>query len=432
MHAPPLFLISKKLAGTTDERASTTALSAQENEAIAEWWQRCPTSDQVDASQGVLRRMRHGSMWLGCLCRGSVSGAPLMSVVQRDDELYLRRLADRPLHNESCLYFREHLPRGENLSVTAEQLKEGLRTRPAFPPSFYELDADIALPDAPAEDQSTPSVLRQHRVSLPGMARRMFWLLDQASAHVLPQQRDIVRRMIAVARTVGVGESTLDRFMFFAPSALAKQLPAQVAHRCNQLGIGKYAYVMAPVMEVTDRAGIRTAVIAYKDERAELPIVGTFSEYGSSAISFPKLGLFSVDERGNALSAYLHPIYKVDYWIAVDSVVERRVLGWLWKTMIDLSPAIAPNCEVRITKPIYAEPGEGALPDIRIDVLDRDGEVLRRMAIEVLGFTDDEYRARKAAQAITLRTRYSRYLSLDAAGAVDWAEIRTVLREFVA
>lgn len=432
MHAPPLFLISKKLAGSSDERAQSTELSATENEAIAAWWQRYPTSEQADLSQGVLRRMRHGGLWLGCRCKGDDGAAPLMSVVLRDDELYLRRLADRPLHDESCLYFREHLARGESVAVTVEQVKDGLRARPAFPPSFYELDADIALPDAPVEDQSTPSVLRHHRVSLPGMARRMFWLLDQASAHVLPQQRDIVRRMITIARSVAVGESTLDRFMFFSPGALAKQLPAQVAHRCRQLGIGEYAYAMAPVVEIADRAGIRHAVIEYKEERAELPIVGTLSEYGASAISFPKLGFFKLDESGNALAAYLHPVYKVDYWVPVDSDTERRVLGWLWRTMIDLTPAIAVDCEVRITKPIYAEPGDGALPDIRIDVLDRGGEVLRRMAIEVLGFTDEAYRARKTAQAITLRTRYSRYLSLDAAGSVDWAEVRTGLLEFVA
>jgi len=58
--------------------------------------------------------------------------------------------------------------------------------------------------------------------------------------------------------------------------------------------------------------------------------------------------------------------------------------------------------------------------------------VVRRMAIEVLGFNDAEYRARKSAQAEVLRQRYQTYFALDGAAAtVDWPAFAAAVKTFV-
>ena len=427
-----LYLIPKHLAGSATERQHALALTDEDHAAMAAWWHRYPTTAEADRATDVFRRMRHGALWLGCDCQGTQAAMPLMSVVRRDDELFLRRMPDRPAHAAPCPYYREHTARG-NAAISLQQLREGLRERPATAPTFYELEAAAALPDSDPDERSRAPAVRAHRTPLPSMARRMFWLLDRAAANTIPQSRDILSRMITVARDVAVGASTLDRFMFFSPAAYESGFHVRVAANCRDLGIGEHAYLMAPVIAQRHEESGDVSVVQYKGATVEVPHAGTVRAYGSDEITFPKLGLFQIDAAGHAVSGYLHPIYKAEYWIPVDSDLERRALGWLWKTMIDLSSRIPEGLQVVITKPIYEEPGDGALPDLRIDVIDdASGEVVRRMAIEILGFTDPQYRARKSAQAEALRQRYQNYFALDGAAAtVDWQGFAGAVKAFV-
>jgi hypothetical protein len=403
---PALSLIPKAAADGATPQRMLLPLSSADTAAVVAWWQREPNSAELAMAQDVLQRMRTGKCWMVCGCRAD-GALPMLAVFKRDDEVYLRRMPERAPHDERCVFFREHAARADTLVVSPATLHDSLRRRPAKPPAFYELEDRIGMPDAVVDEKNRANKSSAPRApNIPSMARRMFWMLDAAGAHRFPQYKDVVRRLIETAKGVGVGEATLDEFLFFSPAALSSGLVERALRRCRDLGIGDYVYLMTPVIRQELVDGRSFSVIQYKESSLRIEHAGTIARYGNHEVSWPQLGFFQIDGSGRALAGYLHPIYKTDYWCPVDSDLERRVLGGLWKCVIEKCVIENPADDVSVSfeKPIYAEQGIGVLPDLMITL--KGVHETRTIAVEVIGFDDPEYRSRKMSQREELRERY--------------------------
>lgn len=386
-----------------------TALNASENAAIEQWWLGRATRPERHIAQSVFAQCKSGRLWLACHCIGDQY--PLMHIFERDKTLFLRRMQDRPLHNESCVYFREHSGSAEG-GATKAGTTEPHNLRPAEPPAFYSGKAEIGN-TRPVHSISSGTPRMNHKRPESSMAQRLRWLLDAAGANVFPQDQNVVRRLIEVAQRTPVKQHTLDRYMFFTPRAVEQGMLADAARRAAHDGLQEHAFLVACV---TDIEPGNTMLLEYKGASLRLPEPNKLRVYGSdrtaAAGMTPYVALLMFNRNRDIIDAHLHPIYKPEYFCLVDSGEERKVLAELLAVAVRLREQ---GIHSRVMKPLYALTRSGILPDFHI-ALRRDADIEGKheieIVIEVLGFSNEDYRLKKQMQANELATMY-RYIAYD-------------------
>jgi hypothetical protein len=406
------------ITGAADVRA--VALSPITSLAIEDWWRRGATDDQMQLAQDVFRQCKVARHWIGCDCRGANNAQrPLMGVFEREGKLYLRRMQDRPLHDVSCVYFREHHP-SDVRAVTKEAIIAASTRRPETPPAFYSIAADLADPLDQVDDEPPPAEKHSNGSAnpYPTMARKLRWLLDAAGANVFPQERNIVARLIGVAQRTAVGPFSLDRYMYFSPKAFAQGLVSTAAERAIRDGLQEHAYLVTCVAAIDDDDSL---LLAYKDTTLPLRKPHKMSVYRASGadngVAAPYIALMMVNKNRDVVDAYLHPIYKPDFFCLVDSNEERKFLSELLSISMHLREQ---GVHCRVMKPLYALARSGVLPDFHLVLRraeDMAGAREIEVVIEVLGFDNAGYRLKKQLQAVTLEREY-RYIAYDTRATV--------------
>jgi hypothetical protein len=373
---------------------------------MAASWVGEQTSAEHDPAERVLQAARASSCWIACACNGEAPRA-LMAVYERDRQLYLRRMTgERPLHAPNCVFYREQTLRAPS---GARIILPGTHTgnlRPETPPPFYSLDLAMAVRDGEPDVSHPGNGSRRSATAEPTLARRMRWLLDQASANVFPQPRDIVSRLIGVCKAVAVGPFELSRYAYFSPKAYDHGLVSQAASRALSDGLQDYAYLVAPLVS---RRGEQfdECVLRYKGAETTLIEPPTTHYYGvARAAQLPMLAVYKVNANNVVTECYAHPVYSEDFWCLVDSHEERQAL----RAIITVSATLRERYGIRahIVKPLYAF-DDGIIPDLLVEFTSHD---LLPIAIEVLGYEREDYRLKKSLQALTLAERYH-YIAYD-------------------
>jgi hypothetical protein len=384
------------------------ALTGPENEALKAWWQRHADRHQTETAESVLRQCKAGNLWLACACQSSTE-RPLLHVFKRSDKLYLRRMPDRPAHALTCIYYRDQpdFDQSINLTVGKRELEVAAK-RPANPPSFYVLEAHIATPLEPINDESRSGdqISRPRESSLPTLAKQLRWLLSEAGANVFPQDLNVVNRLLRVCGDIPVGVFDMKRYAFFSPKAYSALYVAQAAERAVADGLQDYAYLICPV--VSRDLENEQLEIRYKDAVASIGMAIKSTYFGQvGEVQLPMLAIFKINRAGIAIEAYCHPMYDERYFCLVDSNEEREALRNLLHASVRLKER---RVSAKVIKPMYAIGDTGVTPDFLVELT--CGQRRIDVAIEVLGYEREEYRVKKQLQAKELSRLY-RYVSYD-------------------
>lgn len=125
-------------------------------------------------------------------------------------------------------------------------------------------------------------------------------------------------------------------------------------------------------------------------------IDGKLTVFGgdSTEVRYPMLMCALVgklpDDSVRILQAYAHPIQALEWWLPVDSNLERDAVDDLLGVMRWL--AAEKGVELELLKPLFSWNGTGARPDF---VVARRGNPVDCLVVETMGSDNVEYRERK-------------------------------------
>lgn len=149
--------------------------------------------------------------------------------------------------------------------------------------------------------------------------------------------------------------------------------------------------------------------------RVRMPGAGTVGPYVAIAL------VALLDGVPRIVQAYVHPAYSLDDLTLVDSDLERQTLTILSELVVRAS---AQGRDMSLVKPYFdlAHASEHVRPDFTV----KSG--MRSLYVETMGYTDDDYRKRKAKMHALMKAMHD--VAEHTPGEND-SDLRRVLSEFV-
>ncbi len=347
-----------------------------------------------------------GGRWFLCCCRPGAERPPALVLVS---QTHIRRHDDGrwPLHGEACDFYREP---AEQRAVTA-----------SYAPPSVDKPLRLARPlgrvAGPAKEARIETCSRH--TSRPGLARLLAQLVTDARLQAIPpgwQPPPLVEQvnmLWTAARAVEIDAGVrLSAFLRTSPSKLGELMtlveaaPAGAFTRTRPHGvlIVRAAAVGDGVLQPVAGDPIRVrGRLSVFGERAE-PGRETRAERGARApyLVAALVGRALEGEPVEVLSAYAHPCAGDVHLMLLDSAMERRTLAQLQSVQAWL--AAKHGVAVGIEKPLFdvgpeapgdAPPRPPLIPDFVLRA-GAEGEAVRTVIAETMGFADEDYRARKA------------------------------------
>ena len=363
------------------------------------------TAEVGSLAHTILDELVKKVCWLLCTCKGDeLSLAPILSIARKHSAvrpLTLVRNSRRGLHDVACRFHR--LPGA------------------AQGHSLAEREAVVALGVLRSTDGSTASGAKRKgstgtskSTSTPRLARVLFTLLERAGLNrVLASSRSISRdatKLMDAAQGLWMDkEKTVAATGFIGPNLYRLD---QIARRVE--GASNWPRSLSPhgfVIGLCDReldVGGSTHLIDPFDRaapphswevkgRVRLPGPGTIGPYLAIGLVAKVAG----KESAEIVQAYVHPAYDFESLLLVDSDLERQTLAILIERQADMKERKNPYS---IIKPYVdlIEP-ESNTP-YRPDFVVKAGS--REIAVETMGYVDEEYVARKSRMHEVMRSRY--------------------------
>lgn len=429
MQTKPLALIKVPhfLSGAKPQTTASLAVSDVEvlARAFLDQGQSAPVGSRAHM---ILDDLAKTGSWLLCNCKGeSLTESPVLYVSRRHSQsrpLTLVRNHARGLHDAACRFHK--LP-GQ-----------------AQGHSLAEREAVVALGVLRSTDGSTASGKKRKgstgtskSTSTPRLARVLFTLLERAGLNrVLASSRSISRdatKLMDAAQGLWMDEEkTVAATGFIGPNLYRLD---QIARRVE--GASNWPRSLSPhgfVIGLCDReldVGGTTHLIDPFDRaapphswevkgRVRLPGPGTIGPYLAIGLVAKVAG----KESAEIVQAYVHPAYDFESLLLVDSDLERQTLAILIERQADMKERKNPYS---IIKPYVdlIEP-ESNTP-YRPDFVVKAGS--REIAVETMGYVDEEYVARKSRMHEVMRKPYDEVI--EHRPGINDDDLRAKIEEFV-
>ena len=350
----------------------------------------------------MLVRAHEERLWLACDCRGQSDNPPVNGPCHRMGRYFWRRLpAPHVAHVEGCVYSRVSVlrkNRGEETRAPVEPPDDRFFTVLPNEPEGLKLAEPDASPDLRgARHGSRPSKLRQ----------RLFDLLVMAGLNRLPDAdvcnaRDWSNRIRQAAEVFKVAPGRPLADLIF-PYRRMWQMD-RVDDRMQDLartwpeGHRPQGFVCGAVWGVDDHGvtggrGTRLDVVS----RVTRPVIR------GSPVRPPYLfmGVVGLEDGANTfacLSGHAQPIVAMNCPVPVESGAERQAFHTLRKTLKLLRREFD-TVAFTLEKPLFETNTERGpcIPDFTIRAHPEawEGRDSVDFMIEVMGFEDEDYRARK-------------------------------------
>lgn len=375
---------------------AVTPLDHLDISALGRWWDGSASASDHDRVLALLDRLHTGSAWLACGCTGDRGNPPLLAVARRTaghgGGLSLRRLMDRDAHRPDCRFvFEQREPADDDAQGADRGGADGVgeAVRPDF---LFEQATRVRAPcagDAP-EREASESRSRAHP-----LARRMLWLLHEAGVNRWPKPYDSTDRgaLLKLAETVELAQGLFLRDVLYCdPRAWRERWMEAGFSKCEAHGLKPQVWWLTEIEHASKKEGRVRLTGAEEDTVIDCRL----AVYGGddAAVRYPMLMCALVgklpDGSVRITQAYAHPIQALDWWLPVDSDLERDavqdlvvVMRWLHHDK---------GVDLEMLKPLFSWNGTGARPDF---VVSHRGRPEDCVVIETMGSDDAEYRERK-------------------------------------
>ncbi|TAL72879.1 MAG: hypothetical protein EPN79_02230 [Burkholderiaceae bacterium] len=416
-----LSIVSKHPIGKRPPKAPVP-VNQDDAHALGRWWDGLATDAEKDRVLLLLDRLHAFSSWLACGCTGESVNPPLLAVTRRTGAdgigLSLRRLMDRAAHSADCRFAFEQRERHGVRHEASEGVGEA--SRPDF---LFQPATGLG---ASNESESTRNSADEHTNRSHPLARRMFWLLNEAGVNTWPRPYDGSDRdaLLRLAKEVELAHGLFLRDVLYChPLAWRQGWMGAGFRKCMTHGLKPQVWWLCEI----EHASQKTGVVRLAGAKEDTVIAGKLSVFGGddSAVRYPMLMCAVVgklpDDSVQVLQAYAHPIQALDWWLPVDSNLERDAVDDLLEVIRKLARE---RVELQMLKPLFAWNETGARPDF---VVTRRAEPSDSLVVETMGSDDLEYRERKARTVERLR----KYPLFEDERARDPAGARAKLRNAV-
>lgn len=350
-------------------------------------------------------RFRNHGWWIGCSCRRDGDRRPLLSL---DERGFVRRMekGDRLRHSGYCPFHRDH----------EDQKKyKGSYKRPEGPINFLVRGT---FKETKPDDEKSPRVSRKskRRPASNGLQKILWSLLSEARINELTRaelaltdeqlgishyyllQEVINRHVLRPAKgghpAIGLSDVFCldpDNFGQFARELRLGAWPEDFRPQGFLLGV-------VDGIEGRNLHFVGGKTITVKGD------VAVFGEEGEEGYRPPYLALLSVAQETRTskyiepVRAYVHPVWRRNIWMPVDSEYERITVGCLRAAMRKcVEHGMAPH----LSKPLFdMNPDQGdedevLIPDFILNVQGQSVRPPMPLLIETMGYLDDDYRQGK-------------------------------------
>jgi hypothetical protein len=350
--------------------------------------------------------------WIVCDCQTQIPA--VMTVCQREQCLYLRRISSFAEHHPHCPFYRDRIEAASSPAV---------RKKPESSTLFglYKASSTITT-----HSSSSSGLSQSPSQRLPTLARRLFRLLDDAKLLAipallpsLPEQYQAIKKTCNSIR-IASGVYLSDYFWTH---------PAQLSYAKSLLGCAqsRWPAQYSPhgfMLLLADACEDKRLTCQYKNKEYIIETINPIklSSGRLGAVSAPFLVLMSIaqlteGESFTPLDAYAIPVYSKSLLMPVESSYERKVL----KSLLSIAWSLEKKgIALTIEKPMF---------DIEVgDSWCRPDFILRHqhhaIVIEVMGSHEDEYLTRKQHTHATMK-KLGDFIEIDAYAAEakqEWDE----------
>lgn len=406
MQTKPLALIKVPhfLSGAKPQTKASLAVSDVEAlaRAFLDQGQSAPVGSRAHV---ILDDLAKTGSWLLCNCKGeSLTESPVLYVSRRHSQsrpLTLVRNHARGLHDAACRFHK--LP-GQ-----------------AHGHSLAEREAVVALAVLKSTDGATASGTERRSFtgtsrsqSTPRLARVLFTLLEHAGLNrIVAGRRSISRdadKLMEAAEDFWMDKGkTIPAADFVGPNLhrfdkIAKRVedaanwPKSLSPHGFVIGLCDRARDASGTMHLINPFDLSSPPESWEVKgRVRLPGPGTVGPYLAIGLVAKVAGSSSAE----IVQAYVHPAYDFDGMLLVDSELERQTLAIITERLAEMKGRKDPYT---IVKPYVdvLEPSSNTphRPDFVINYRGRE------MAVETMGYTDEEYLTRKARMHQVMKKQY--------------------------
>lgn len=363
-------------------------------DALTRWWESMESPAQHERVLSLLDRLHASGSWLACGCTGNSDNPPLLAVARRSaghgGNLSLRRMMDRAAHRPDCRFaFEQREREGEG---GANPMSEGVgeAIRPDF--LFHE---SSGMNDHRQRESTEREPSEGHSSNHP-LARRMLWLLHEAKVNTWPRPYGTSDRkaLLKLAEQIELAQGLFLRDVLYCDARAWREGWMESGfHKYQKHGLKPQVWWLCEIDQASQKEGFVRLAGATQTTRID----GKLAVYGGdgAAVRYPMLMCALVgkltDGSVKILQAYAHPIQALDWWLPVDSNLERDAVDDLLGVMRWL--ARDKGVELELQKPLFSWNDTGARPDF---VVSRRGQPSDCLVVETMGSDDLEYRERKA------------------------------------
>lgn len=391
---------------------------------LGEWWTGTIGGNDHDAVAKVLSEMRDLHEWLACSCVGNQGSKPIMVPVMVDETMFLRRLVSRAGHSQGCIF---QFDKVDAPSTEKSDADGGGVFGP--PPAFVESSRAVSLSNERMQHRASDISLEKNVT--PAIARRFFWLAQEAGWQQWPKRLNPVTAVLARADAIPVHTSLTLKDILFCNERVWTQSWADGAFKkCRKIDLKPVCYWI----KLIDGFDVNDRTFTFVDEsgkRNHVGVDGRMAVHGgdTSDARFPMLlmaKLSLLDTRATVVSdCYAHPIASPDHWMLVDSNLERQTLNDLIRICEELRQAS--GIQITLQKPLHLWGETGERPDF---VLSIGHQVPRQqLVVETMGYEDPTYELRKLN--LTRRVPCQVHLDLRHGSQTDaTSTLRAVVRDW--
>lgn len=379
------------------------SVNENERDAIIQYVMGESSSDSGVNIQELLRGLYEDEQWVKCDCHPSTPSGAGQSVehLKENDSglLYFVRNSSSPLHAESCAFY------SDSRSAPAVSTKRTVMKSCVlnFHSEIHSEETNVAA--NPSEGSRTKSDgVSQRRSSLGSL---MLNLMNDASLNRLKthDQKVYVFDLTAATQRFEVTQGICLNDVF-TPSLTAESwLDEKLAGMAQNWPKKSRPYgMMAGVVDTLNQLvylGNKTSLGHHKTVGPHL-VLATYTNKTSEpdSLEFHRMRIVTI------------PVAEKFWPMPVESNLEREVAIKLKQVMRHVHKEY--KVELSLEKPLLdTETPEGS---VRCDFVLTDNKNPKTLAIEVMGFDDDDYRDRKDRQIPIMRTLYNSLIEVDMSG----------------
>ncbi|UUZ66543.1 hypothetical protein LP417_33875 (plasmid) [Polaromonas sp. P1-6] len=377
-------------------------LGSQTTDALRKWWGgQALGADKAMVDQ-LLSDMRSAGHWLACDCCGNVPDKPILTPVKQDKTIYLRRLTHRREHARNCIFWFEQTEHDDAKMPT----DNGGVAKMGSAPSFLLEPKESLKATTRKLSEPSPREGNGQTQQLTKMARRLFWLAEQAGLQHEPAQAPDIAALRVLAETLPVASGiNLKQILFCHPGVWEQGWATSAFDRCEKAGVSPQCLWVQPAVGID----LSRRVMTYESAISgtfEVPVRGRIAVFGGDAsrTRFPLLAIGALRRLASGEvvldDVYAQPIACTGRWMLLDSDLERQtradllsVCSWLWETK---------QLEVAIDKPLFEWNNTGERPDFVLSI-HKPGRASKCLVVETMGYEDEDYEARKSNLTLNVK-----------------------------